>query len=106
MLGIIEVRLAVSPTLEEALRSERELEAAWTRFLTLGLEFFDSAAGGDTAGDGDWGEEIGVLARALEVRARAVLIRVKGEDEGVRYAVADLVKASTGQSFTIHRTAM
>lgn len=95
MLGIIEVRLAMSPTTEEAMRSEKELEISWTRFLMLGIEFFDD---GPEGGDGDCGEEIGVLARALEVRARAALIRVKGEDEGVRFAVADLVKAGTSQS--------
>ena len=94
MLGIIQVRLAVSPTVEEALRSERELDVCWTRFLLLGIEFFDRSA----EGAGDWGEEIGVLAKALEVRARAVLIRVKGDDEGVRFAVADLVKAGTSES--------
>ena len=100
ILGIIEVRLAMSPTIEEATRSEKELEIAWTRLLILGIEFFEN---GNAGGDGDWGEEIGVLARALEVRARAGLIRVKGEDEGVRFAVAGLVKAATSQSHPYSR---
>ncbi|KAI5474476.1 hypothetical protein MNV49_003221 [Pseudohyphozyma bogoriensis] len=60
---LVDCRLAVSPTVDEAKRSLRELEADWSSFLRVGRRDRE------------------VLARARESKARAVLI-VAGVQEG------------------------
>lgn len=70
LLLLIECRLAISPTISEAVRSEEEMEKVWTEILQTGGE----------------GDQVEVLAKGWEMKGRCTIVRAQGKQGGIEAA--------------------